>query len=130
MSCSETYNFLFYRVHPDGNCLYRAHSVALVGNGTLALDLRILVAIELYRNAGYYTEHPLLKNIFFNNQGAFQSESSVFCMMLSHFGTQNFVNGSDYTKTECVIEEALSTLVVGRYSSIMCIFALTSVLGQ
>ena len=109
------------RVHPDGNCLYGSLSVALVGDGTLSLDLRILVAIELYRNAIFYAEHPLVKEIYSKNLEAFQSENSVFCMMLSHFASQKFVIGSNFTKPQCIIEEACSTLVVSRFSSIICI---------
>ena len=118
------------RVHPDGNCLYGSLSVALVGDGTLSLDLRILVAIELYRNAVFYAEHLLVKEIYSKNLEAFQSENSVFCMMLSHFASQKFVIGSNFTKPQCIIEEACSTLVVSRFSSIICICALASVLGK
>ena len=84
----------------------------------------------MYTNAAYYADHPLIKYIFSKNQTSFQTEDSVFSMMLSHFATKNFVFGNDCTREKCIIDEAYSTLVVGRYSSIMCICALASVLGK
>ena len=48
---------IFCRISGDGNCLFSAVSVALVGIESLAYDLRILTAIEIYQNVSYYANH-------------------------------------------------------------------------
>ena len=42
----------------DGNCLYNAVSVLLVGNERLSLALRLLAAAELCLHAHIYAHHP------------------------------------------------------------------------
>ena len=46
------------KVTGDGNCLFNAVSVILVGNQRLSLALRVLAAVELYLHADFYAHHP------------------------------------------------------------------------
>lgn len=46
------------KVTGDGNCLFNAVSVHLVGNQRLSLALRVLTAVELYLHADFYAHHP------------------------------------------------------------------------
>jgi len=43
----------------NGDCLYNATSIALCGDESLALLLRLLVAGKLFFNSKYYPEHPV-----------------------------------------------------------------------
>ena len=44
----------------NGNCLYNSASIILNGNEDLSLLLRLLTAVELYKNAPFYAAHPNL----------------------------------------------------------------------
>ena len=44
------------RSKPNGDCLFNAISVILVGNETQSLLLRLLVAGELYFNRSFYAD--------------------------------------------------------------------------
>ena len=43
----------------DGNCFYNAISIALLGNESLALELRIACCTEMLLNRKRYIYHPL-----------------------------------------------------------------------
>ena len=53
------------RTSPDGNCLFNAVSLALVGDETQMSLLRLLVAIELLLNSEFYIQHPRYINFVF-----------------------------------------------------------------
>ena len=42
----------------NGNCLFNAASINLVGNEDLSGALRLLTAVELYTHADFYANHP------------------------------------------------------------------------
>ena len=46
------------KVWGDGNCLFNAISVCMVGNESLAIVLRLLTAAELYLQEDLYSNHP------------------------------------------------------------------------
>ena len=46
------------RTSPDGNCLFNAVSLALVGDETQMSLLRLLVAVELLLNCEFCIQHP------------------------------------------------------------------------
>ena len=52
------------KVVGDGNCLYHATSLSLVGTMEYSIVLRILTAIELFENAHFYGNHPHFSPIF------------------------------------------------------------------
>ena len=47
----------------DGNCLFNALSIFLNKNEELAKLLRVLSAIELFSNPGFYANHPEVKMV-------------------------------------------------------------------
>ncbi|XP_065662603.1 52 kDa repressor of the inhibitor of the protein kinase-like [Hydra vulgaris] len=57
----KTYSMVPVRIHQDGNCLFSAVSIALIGKNTLAPTLRKLCAIELYKNANFFALHPVFR---------------------------------------------------------------------
>lgn len=56
--CDAPTGLIAHEVAGDGNCLYHAISLALVGTTEYSTCLRILTAIELFENAAYYGNHP------------------------------------------------------------------------
>ena len=75
-----------YRVTGDGNCLFTACSVAIIGHESLATYLRCLTSIELFRSADYYASHPSIFGFLFNGEEI--NENNVFSIMISNAGLQ------------------------------------------
>ena len=50
--------FIPVKVTANGNCLYNAASVLLVGDESLNAILRLLTAAELYLHGNFYAHHP------------------------------------------------------------------------
>ena len=53
-----TGDFIPVKVTADGNCLYNAASVLVVGDESLTAILRLLTAAELYLHSDFYAHHP------------------------------------------------------------------------
>ena len=51
-------NLKLRNVLGDGNCLFNAGSVCVVGNECLAVVLRLLTAAELFLQQDFYADHP------------------------------------------------------------------------
>jgi hypothetical protein len=86
--------------------------------------LRCLSSIELYENAQHYSSHPTVKLL--HEKGAFTSIKNAFAMCLSDsalsvFETQSLV--------AAVIEEAQLNAQNFKFSSMMCMFALATVIN-
>ena len=108
----------------NGNCLYNACSIALTGNDhRISGILRCLTSIELYEHALYYANHPVIKLQYEN--GAFTSLKNAFAMCLSDTALSVF---EKYDNTAAVIEEAKHNAHNYEFSSMMCMFALTTVI--
>ena len=48
----------------DGNCLFNAASINLVGNEALSVTLRLLTAAEVFIHADFYASHPRYVDYF------------------------------------------------------------------
>ena len=47
----------------NGNCLYNACSIAITGNNNdVSVILHCLTSIELFENASYYANHPVINS--------------------------------------------------------------------
>ena len=53
--------FIAYKSTANGDCLFNSVSRLLVGNDSICHHLRLLTALELSMNSGFYAEHPRLK---------------------------------------------------------------------
>lgn len=115
---------IFCRASGNGNCLYNACSMALIGDESLANCLRALTCIELYVNASYYIDHPHFDNL---EKTGKVSKKSSFMDSLSHQAFDNYVIG-DYVSA--VYEEAQSNVGDAQYSSFLCLLALSTAIGQ
>ena len=52
------------RVTGNGNCLFNAASINLIGNEDLSVTLRLLTAAELFIHADFYANHPRCDHCF------------------------------------------------------------------
>ena len=55
--------FDFCKTSGNGNCLYNACSIALIGDESLANCLRGLTCMELFMNSWYYADHPHFEDL-------------------------------------------------------------------
>ena len=72
-----------FRSMTDGNCLYSAISVRLVGNNSLIHLLRILTSLELFLNHEFYSKNPVLTDVYNNDKTVL--EEKLFCSSESVF---------------------------------------------
>ena len=71
-----------YSTLADGTCLYNACSIALTGKDPrVSAVLQCLSSIELYENAQYYANHPIIQ--LMHKKEAFTSTKNAFAMCLS-----------------------------------------------
>ena len=112
------------RTLTDGNCLYNACSLALVGNENLAVYLRCLTSLELHANAAFYSDHPLIE--YQHKHWAFSTMKNAFAMRLSDTSLTAFEKDGHYA---VVIAEANVNAQNHAFSSFMCMLALSSVTG-
>lgn len=105
----------------NGNCLYNACSIALIGDEHLSPYLRCLTSIEMYENAVYYANHPLIQSQHEN--GAFTSLKNAFAMCLSDDALSCCEKNGHIA---AVVEEAKRNANNYKWSSMMCMFALST----
>ena len=83
----------------DGNYLYSAISVRLVGNNALIYLLRILTSLELFLNHEYYSRHPLLTDVYNNGKTVLEEKlafyESVFELARGLRDSQTSINNKD-----------------------------------
>ena len=83
----------------DGNYLYSAISVRLVGNNALIYLLRILTSLELFLNHEYYSRHPLLTDVYNNGKTVLEEKlafyESVFELARGLRDSQTSLNNKD-----------------------------------
>ncbi len=111
----------------DGNCLYNAVSVSLVGNVSLAALLRMLTASELFTHSEFYAKHPQLKD-FAKNSG--YSLSAITSIFLSEDKSQSVFNGKRANASKAIETLAQATAKPYVYSSAFNILALASVIRR
>ena len=115
--------YLFtFRSEANGNCLFSAFSIAMSGDSRYVNDLRILTAIELYVNHGFYSQHPAFTLLLNNNPGVFNSIDKTLAISVS----QNALD-TNKTKGELVQRETLNICSAYRWRGFLCVLALSSV---
>ena len=109
----------------NGNCLYNSASIILNGNENLSLLLRLLTAVELYKNAPFYATHPNLPEAA-SDCGL--PEISLFIQCLSESGLKVFEDKKD--RIEAVKGEAIAGCRDKKWSVMMHLMALSTVIGR
>lgn len=116
-----------FRTRGDGNCLYRACSKLLCGKDDLCGVLRDLTSIELFNNQQFYAFHPYVKE----KLNLFSCENTAFSATVSDGAlSDGYDRKNASTRTIVVEREALRNAVDGTFSSQICMFALSSVIGM
>ena len=117
-----TFHLFIFRSEANGNCLFSAFSIAMCGDNRYVNDLRILTAIELYVNPGFYSQHPIFTLLLNNNPGVFNSIDTILAISVSHNALD-----TNKTKAELVQREALNICSAYRWCGFLCVLALSSV---
>ena len=89
----------------NGNCLYNACSIALVGTSNMNQILRALASAELYLHASFYKEHPYLTELAKTHKSFAKGHSHLYHSLSQTIGDTLAL---DFTKIEeCLRREAL-----------------------
>ena len=83
--------FLF-RSLPNGNCLYSSASICLFGHNNHLNELHWLASIELYKNANFYCQHPVLLECLKVHSNVYSNFNSIFSCCLSQKSFNSFVS--------------------------------------
>ena len=120
-----------FRSMSDGNYLYSAVSVRMVGNNSLIHLLRILTSLELFLNNEFYSRHLVLTNVY--NNGKTVLGEKIFCSLESIFelyrglrDSQTSINKNDLGLL--VKKDAENICKDNIWSSFLCVLALSSVI--
>lgn len=113
-----------HRVSADGNCLYNAVSIGLVGNEDLSLILRLLTSIELFEHYKHYqmsVQKTIINHSFSNDLSAIKQ--------LFHFeSVENLTDINELVKS--IETETLLNCEISKFCSMICILGLASVIEQ
>ena len=118
--------YFFFRSLPNSNCLYSSASICLFGHNDHLKELRWLTSIELYENAKFYCQHPVLLECLKVHSSVYSNFNSIFSCCLSQKSFNSFVS-ADIVKS--VKDEAIYNLKNGQYCSFLCILALSTIIG-
>ena len=109
----------------NGDCLFNAASLALVGNESYATLLRLLVALELVLNVDFYAQHP--KFSYFRSGG--RHPNTVFSLCLTN-AANNVFQDSYQNKTLPIRAEARTASTPREWSGYFHVAALSTVLAR
>ena len=113
------YDFTF-RSEANGNCLFSAFPIAMCRDNRYVNHLRILTAIDLYVNPGFYSQHPTFTLLLNNNPGVFNSMDTILPISFSHNALD-----TNKTKGELVQRETLNICSAYRWCGFLCVLALS-----
>lgn len=97
----------------------------MVGDNSLVLSLRILTSIELFLHCDYYVQHPCFLSIVNKHGKYFKNINNLLPLSVSKEGLD-----TGMTKADLVKQEAILNCNDKKWSSFLCILALSSVLGR
>ena len=119
--CDVPKNLIACEVVGDGNCLYNAKSVCLGGAIEYSTVLCLLTAIELFENAQYYSNHPMLLLYYLIMKSPFSHLPS-----LNENGMSEWERSRDHVSA--IQSETIGGCQLGKWSSLMHIMALSTVI--
>ena len=118
--------YFFFRSLQNGNCLYSSASIYLFGHNNHLNELCWLTSIELYENAKFYCQHPVLLECLKVHSRFYSNFNSICSCCLYQKSFNSFVS-TDIVKS--VKDKAISNLKNGQYCSFLCILALSTITG-
>ena len=117
-----TFYLFTFRSEANGNCLFSAFSIAMCGGNRYINDQRILTAIELYVNLGFYSQQPSFTLLLNNNPGVSNSIDTILATSVSHNALD-----TNKTKGELVQREELNICSAYRWCGFLCVLAFSSI---
>lgn len=115
--------FIAYKSTANGDCLFNSVSCLLVGNYSISYHFRLLTALELSMNNGYYAEHPKLQ---VSSSGSF-CKATLFTICLSKLGMSVWDISKNPTKA--IQAEAQVASKPKEWAGMFHLMALASVIG-
>ena len=112
-----------------GDCLFSSVSLSVYGNNRFSDELRVLTCIELFLNARFYANHPIISKTLADFKELFQNFLSVFTCCVSDKAFHAFKDDK-YCPIKLCKEEAVVCCEKLKFSSFLCICALSSVVGR
>ena len=109
----------------NGDCLYNAASLTLVGNESYATLLRLLVALELALNADFYAQHP--KCTYFPAGG--RHPNTVFSLCLTNSSNRVF-HDTEHDRKFAILSEAWVASKPKEWSGYLHLTARATVLAR
>ena len=109
----------------NGDCLYNAASLTLVGNESYTTLLRLLVALELVLNADFYAQHP--KFTYFPAGG--RHPNTVFSLCLTNSSNKLF-HDTEHDRKLAILSEARVASKPKEWSGYFHLTALATVLAR
>ena len=116
---------LFFRISGDGNCLYNAVSMHLVGDESLNLILRLLSSVELFSYCDHYK--TIIDTLYQNFTQTFPNKMTMLNAIFRFSSTKDLTEETHII--DLIKKEAVSNCEAGSFSSLVCILGLSSVIG-
>lgn len=111
----------------NGNCMFNAASIWLVGNKSLSDVIWLLVAGELFFFPDYYV--PTIKDRFLEVDNSIKySEATVFSTIQTEVGEEEMTNSKN--RVEAVRAEARNTCIKDYLNGMIQMLALATVLRR
>ena len=129
----ETYQLklvpISFSASPNGDCLYNACSLALIGNESLSKSIRFLTPIELYRFSEFYAKHPHAESLW--KAGGLpkdvKSKNSLVSQSFGENASWAFKKGEGWN--DSILIQAEDNCNLGTWSPLICLMALASVIS-
>ena len=118
--------YFLFRSLPNGNSSYSSALICLFGRNNHLNELRWLTSIELYENAKFYCQHPVLLECLKVHSRFYSNFNSICSCCLYQKSFNSFVS-TDIIKS--VKDKAISNLKNGQFCSFLCILALSTIIG-
>lgn len=114
-----------YRATGNGNCLFNACSIALIGDESISIYLRCLTSIEMFKWSNHYANHPMIYGQYLHGKKI--NENAIFSITISQIAFQLF--RKDF-RISPVQAEAVNVAKNFTYSPFLSVLALSSAIGR
>ncbi|XP_065655102.1 uncharacterized protein LOC136081601 [Hydra vulgaris] len=108
------------RTSPNGNCLFNACSISVIGNESLSEYFNCLTGIELYTNADFYSNHSIIFSQTDVTKSRRIDENTAFSVIISQKAYNSFCKNN---RTLSVISESINVATKYSYSSFLTLCA-------
>ena len=108
--------YFFFRSLPNGNCLYSSAAICLFGHNNHLNELRWLTSTELYENAKFWCQHPVVLECLKVHGSIYSNFNSIFSCCLSQKSFNSFFSTGI---VKSVKDEEIYNLKNGQYCSFL-----------